>query len=244
MTQNLEVDEQACFSGPSDKDLQPAFDLYKAGDLKAAGKACVRILRNQDDDSVATYLLGLVYARMDRISEAASLIFAAISRNPTPLTCRIKENLIYHLGETSCVAVWESALIEYFVRENIDSFVISFPSCGRTWLRILLGNYLLGDDVGNPLDIRKITQTRGDCLTTAFTHDDEPHKKPFTMIQEDKSYYADRNVILLVCDPRDIVVSYYFEYMRRGGKELANESNYSGTLSDFVWHDCTDRVFA
>lgn len=74
--------------------------------------------------------------------------------------------------------------------------VISFPKSGRTWLRVML------DDVG---------------LRAIFSHDgsDHVHRRSLTDLDPDKSRYSSESVLLMVRDPRDTVVSGYFQVTRR-----------------------------
>lgn len=93
-------------------------------------------------------------------------------------------------------------------RDEAPAILVSFPKSGRTWLRVML------DAAG--LDI--------DC-----THDFSGHRgqRHFSDMGGDKSAYKDRRVILLVRDPRDVVVSGYFQATKR-------LDVYSGSISDFI----------
>lgn len=214
-----------------------AYEYYKAGKYKEAGEICAQVLRGDSDDVTTSYLLGLLYAQAGKISEAASIISGVQYQDPKFRECESKERLFRHLGDPSCVPVWESALAQYVQLQEADSIIISYPKCGRTWLRSLLGHYLLGEKEGNPLNVQSISKGMIECPNIVFTHDDEPHKKPFTMIERDKSLYSGSSVLFLARDPRDIVVSNYFDYTKRGGGELANDPEFSGTLSEFIRHD-------
>ena len=85
--------------------------------------------------------------------------------------------------------------------------VISFPKSGRTWLRVMLDQY------GVPLE---------------WTHAGADHGKarPFGKLDTSEARKFDR-ILFLHRDPRDTVVSgYYQKAFRRGG--------YVGTMSDFI----------
>lgn len=86
--------------------------------------------------------------------------------------------------------------------------VVSFPKSGRTWLRVML------DRLG---------------IELAYTHDGSAHneKRHLNDLDWDKSPYRDSNVVLLVRDPRDVVVSGFFQTTKRTGA-------FNGTMSDFV----------
>jgi hypothetical protein len=89
--------------------------------------------------------------------------------------------------------------------------VISFPKAGRTWLRVML------DD----LDIDAV-----------YTHDGSGYEDhaSIEMLNLDKAKYAAASVLLIVRDPRDIVVSGYFQVVRR----LRLESAASMSMAAFV----------
>ncbi len=86
--------------------------------------------------------------------------------------------------------------------------VVSFPKSGRTWLRVML------DRLG---------------VRLAYTHDDSGHQKRLRLheLQIDKSAFEHHKVILLIRDPRDVVVSGYLMASRR--RRL-----FHGTLSEFL----------
>src|SRR5262245_43827241 len=111
-----------------------------------------------------------------------------------------------------------------------ECFLVSYPKCGRTWLRMLLsralelhygapevdylGGAFLGGNVPGAPRVR-------------VTHDDDPHWKTPRGLDRRKRRYRGKRVVFLVRDPRDVVVSMYFERSRR-------ERAYSGTLSQFL----------
>jgi hypothetical protein len=90
--------------------------------------------------------------------------------------------------------------------------VVSYPKSGRTWLRVML------DDIG---------------LKVRFSHDGSDHylRRHLIDLNPDKGKkYPSATVLLMVRDPRDTVVSGYFQVTRR--LKLA-----AGTLSDFIRDD-------
>jgi hypothetical protein len=96
---------------------------------------------------------------------------------------------------------------EYLVRGR-GPILISYPKSGRTWLRVML-----------------------DRLNVAveYSHDDSSYQASLVSpdLGTDKSQYKHREVVFLVRDPRDTVVSGYFQATKR-------ERVYEGSLSDFV----------
>jgi len=92
-----------------------------------------------------------------------------------------------------------------------DVVVISYPKSGRTWLRVML----------NDLHI-----------IPTYEHDgsQNPLNVPYWDLSEDKSYYSRNRIIFMVRDPRDTVVSAYFQMTKR-------HEDYKGTISDFIRDD-------
>jgi len=109
--------------------------------------------------------------------------------------------------------------------------IVSFPKSGRTWLRMLIGRALC-DRFKLPesqvLDTFELTRAAG-ILPTIFTHDGTSNTegRHFRRLGRSKRAYRNKRVLLLCRDPRDTVISCYFEATKRKGV-------YSGTLSEFL----------
>ncbi|NOT30726.1 MAG: sulfotransferase domain-containing protein [Planctomycetes bacterium] len=113
---------------------------------------------------------------------------------------------------------------------SADVLLISYPKVGRTWLTMLLSramashagvtevDYLANDLLGGRV---------GDLPHIRISHDDNPHWKTVRQLARSKQRYRHRKVVLLVRDPRDTVVSMYFERTKR-------ERAYAGTLHEFL----------
>ena len=129
---------------------------------------------------------------------------------------------------------WDSNLAASKMFSATDVFALSYPKCGRTWARLVLGTYALNGAGGDPLEVYHITKNDPGLSTLNFTHDDYPHWKPFTAIHTDKSMYKGKKVVFFVRDPRDVLVSYFFQYTLRGDRKFANDPDFDGSLSDFI----------
>ncbi len=114
------------------------------------------------------------------------------------------------------------------------AFVISYPKCGRTWLRTMVGHYLLRGRPGDPLEIFEICRASPALPTLDFSSDDRPQHRHFSKIGTDKSIYRDKVVVFLARDPRDVIVSHYFQFTKRGGRKRAEKDEFAGGLSDFI----------
>lgn len=126
---------------------------------------------------------------------------------------------------------------EFIKRRDADVFVISYPKSGRTWLRLMLGKYLTeiyDCDHEGLLEIYNLTQKMTCLPRIAFVHDGSslaPKSRKARKLGKSKDLYKQKKVILLVRDPRDVVVSYYLHCTRR-------EKIYEGkSISEFIRDD-------
>lgn len=108
--------------------------------------------------------------------------------------------------------------------------LISYPKCGRTWLTMLLARAIAAHAGIDEVDYLANDLPRGKgegAATIRISHDDNPHWKTVRGLARSKRRYRGKKIILLVRDPRDVVVSMYFERSRR-------ERAYSGSLHEFL----------
>lgn len=101
-------------------------------------------------------------------------------------------------------------------REEAQCLVVSFPKSGRTWLRALLAKYFeLTYDT--PFDVE---------------FENLPQKLPsfqFTHIVQSLKHARNKKIVILLRDPRDVLVSYYHARSRR-----ATRRRFRGTASNFI----------
>jgi hypothetical protein len=96
-------------------------------------------------------------------------------------------------------------------RKDTRPLLVSFPKSGRTWLRVMF------DDLG---------------VTVQYSHDGTDHgrQKSLNRLNADKSPYRGRRTVLLIRDPRDTVVSGYFQVKKRHNIPV-------GSISDLIRSD-------
>jgi hypothetical protein len=108
--------------------------------------------------------------------------------------------------------------------------LISYPKCGRTWLRCLIGRtyqtyFQLEHE--NILEIENFSTLHPLIPSIHVSHDDNPMWQTPNELDRSKQKYAQSKVIFLVRDPRDVVVSMYFHRNRR-------KKTYDGSLAEFI----------
>jgi hypothetical protein len=122
---------------------------------------------------------------------------------------------------------------------QVDFFVISFPKSGRTWLKVMMAK-ALSDQYGYPIDEAIADFYKFTCnisktinphiFRTGFGHDGSgpKYRKHYqALLDADKSIYRGKKVMLLIRDPKDVIVSYYFQATKRN-------KVFEGSLSEFI----------
>ena len=119
-----------------------------------------------------------------------------------------------------------------------DYVLVAYPKCGRTWLRLMVGKALSTHfRLTEPrlLELDRLTELHPAVPFVTVTHDHRPHLKTPDELPQSKAEYAEKAVILLIRDPRDVIVSYYFDYTRRRRRiNPAKFSEYNGDLPSFL----------
>jgi hypothetical protein len=138
-------------------------------------------------------------------------------------------------------------LLRWYAHRNTDAYLISYPKCGRTWLRLMLGRAICSH-FGLPededlllLNWRSRPRYRGKppIPMIRVVHDNRPMLRTPQELETSKQLYRGKKVLFLVRDPRDVIVSSYFEMTSRG--QLFGENPYEqrqaifeGSLADFI----------
>jgi len=112
------------------------------------------------------------------------------------------------------------------------TYIVSFPKCGRTWLRLMLGVYLArhyGLARTDYLNVKEFWREQRAIPPIDFYHDDKPYKRTPEELSADKRRYRHANVVLLVRDPRDVALSRFYAVQHREHGE-----GYPGTLGEYL----------
>jgi hypothetical protein len=152
----------------------------------------------------------------------SGLVKAADRRLARHLTPRARRRL---------AAVAGGRVLGWYRRRRSDAVLVSFPKCGRTWLRVMLGrafqlHFGLPDDA-DVVELAHLAELDRRAPLVLVTHDDDAQYKAPAEVERDKSGYRHRRVVLLVRDPRDVIVSLYHQMHGRRGR-------YRGTLAEFL----------
>ncbi len=215
------------------EDISRAYELYLQDDFKAAKAILDGLLEKTTGNFEVLFISGLTAYRLGEPKAGARFTEAACEVMPELRHFDHLEELQLRQGKDTA-DIWETQIVQFRKLKSTPNLIISYPKCGRTWVRLVLGKYVLNGIEGNPLELLEITGPLPGIPTTDLTHDDFPHWKPVDKMHLKKRMYRDNKVVFLVRDPRDVVVSYFFHYTRRGDKYRAQDPNFNGTLSDFI----------
>jgi sulfotransferase family protein len=124
--------------------------------------------------------------------------------------------------------------IEWYKHWRTPIYILSYPKCGRTWLRLMIGKALdeqfhLG--LANPMEIGRLHQLNGAIPRMRLSHESAYREHVAT---DSTRRYRNKTVLLLARDPRDVLVSMYFEASRRRDKHGAPRTAYSGDITAFI----------
>ena len=104
-----------------------------------------------------------------------------------------------------------------------DAVVVSYPKSGRTWLRAML-SHLYHQRYGMPetelIDCENFNKLEPRVPAILFTHDDMSERWNRTPAIALRAL-APKRIVLLVRDPRDVVISQYFQLTKRETAEVA-----------------------
>lgn len=128
--------------------------------------------------------------------------------------------------------VLPASLLAWYAQHNV--YLISYPKCGRTWLRLLLIRILRRQfsiqHAPETLELHELTESMSNLPRIVVTHGGSPHLASPDRIAVNAACYRCSRVVLLVRDPRDTIVSLYFHMRYRCGSD-------PGPLNAFIWRE-------
>jgi hypothetical protein len=209
-----------------ERHLRDGLAAVLARDWAAVEAASAAALARDPRTPLALLQRGLACLAAGDRAAAKRLIPAGTAAIPGFDRYRLDDAAQRAAGHWSPMRSFIAAMHIYVLFRTHDLFLVEFPKCGRTWLRLMIDEAVRRTQAASPAVA---------APTIHSWHDDRPHWKTPDAIVADKSIYAGKKVLLLVRDPRDVVVSHYFQYTRRGGAEECND-DFAGSLSAFLHH--------
>jgi hypothetical protein len=114
-----------------------------------------------------------------------------------------------------------------------DVYIVSYPKCGRTWLRVCIGKALIERyDLPKALLLKTHRlSARAGILHTRMTHDisDYRNATDYRQMHWDARYRG-KKIVFLTRNVHDTLVSNYFQATKR-------KKFFEGSLSDFIRDD-------
>lgn len=127
---------------------------------------------------------------------------------------------------------FQKTLHRYNRHRQAEVCLLSYPKSGRTWLRVMLGHAIkqhFSLAYENIIELEQLSLFHPDIPRINVTHDDNPQEKTPDKVSANKSKYRHKSVVLLVRDPRDVIVSFYYQRTKR-------RMDYTGTLHQFLYN--------
>ena len=128
---------------------------------------------------------------------------------------------------------WQTYILSRFDKVDSDIYVISYPKCGRTWIRVMLQRYLeLHGLTQKSFNDKSIVAFSG-LPVIKFEHDQGnwvPASLRIDQLNFRATRYQDKKVLFMVRDPRDVLVSSWYHLKYR-------ERIFPRSLADFIQDD-------
>ena len=104
-----------------------------------------------------------------------------------------------------------------------NNYFVSYPKCGRTWTRYFLAKYM-ENFCGREFDIEfdHLIQKSSCDRMLVYTHA-QYEEETLDQAREKLIDLKNKNIIFLVRDPRDVMVSLYFQLTKRNPKHFLEE---------------------
>jgi hypothetical protein len=126
------------------------------------------------------------------------------------------------------------------VKFQAENILLSFPKCGRSWLRLMIFDLIRHHyrlDANTVLKDNELYKIDSELKPISFSHDDEPMFKRPEKIHKNKSAYSEKKVLFLVRNPIDTAISWYFQVVKRGSIKWFKEEAQFENPRDFIFNE-------
>jgi hypothetical protein len=149
----------------------------------------------------------------------------------------MSEDTALGAGMVKGLRLWRKHLREIAQLYRSPNLVISYPKSGRTWHKVMLCRYISTafGNAGSPSIESEAVTTAAGLARLSYTHDGAKFSyaiPPQHRINADPFIWRRRRVLLLVRDPRDVLVSAHAHAVHRS-------KSFSGSLAEFIRHPFT-----
>jgi len=120
-------------------------------------------------------------------------------------------------------------LQRWYRLNHTDLFLLSYPKCGRTWLRVLMTRAIANHyrfTLTNYLDTAQLANLDDSIPKINVLHDDLPHTRRSEELEISKKAFQKGKVLFLARDPRDVIVSLYFHLSKRHQQSIHSLSSF------------------
>lgn len=155
-------------------------------------------------------------ARLTQPASIGPLERAAVRTQPAPVSAStgdMRRRYLVHLMGLALIRARRRLQYPF-----TDAYVLSYPKCGRTWLRLMLGRALQRHFQLSDVPLLEVEQASRHCRDIPrlqFTHDDDPCIRHYGHLKRDKKRYHDKPIVFLAREPKDAAVSMYFQFLKR-----------------------------
>ena len=142
-----------------DETMARATDLARSENYRDLARLSDRLLEADANGFLANYFRGVAAMGLGETVLGREHIKKAEAIVPRVRKFDFLTSLLRRRGAPEVEVVFQRlALMLNF--EVTDTYLLSYPKCGRTWVRLILGTYALRGEQGDPLDVAEISHEK------------------------------------------------------------------------------------